>query len=723
MKPIQKYAGFVLLFLLCGSHSLISAGIRPSFSLETSSWNATHIVVATEGKTIDGVFRVVESWKGDLNPGDTVRIPELASFKPQSSRAVSDSSYEKQKNNVLFVTGERMVLFLKKDSSDTSSETGDNGPPSLASIHWKPSGLFDEMNVSVVWIEQGKAFAFVQVMNPGSSLLISLGSSEDELKKRALEIKDIQDSLLQTVAISDSAKRAEALAPFAHHPLYLVRRAAFEALQKSGKPALPIVRRMLADDSLVDIHSELVDVLAEVGKGDVGPDLTEIIRKSLEFWRATGPGLEKGWWNGKGFDSLERAVPLRDRYSEVYRALIALRKRPYRESEMVVRQFRDFWRSLPQLEEIGSDQITEACDGILRELDRLKSTTNSIRFEGLRVFDESDLLEALGRERIMTQGSPLNPEQIEQAETTIKKMMASQGYLHGTVVARNDQSDPNLRAITFVVSEGEPVGIAEIRFTDNKIFASSELSARITKCLAAGQPGEINMYHSEVLDICLRRLEDFARSKGYLRARFHDPISEETKDGLIITVHADEGLLYRLGEIKIEGARVVPPDRVRALLGLRRGDAANSEMLGKWLFEDLKKVYGEMGYIQFTAEPEPEFKVAPNGADDGTVDLKVTIDEGRQFRVRAIKFQGANVSPKELLGLLRIRAGDIFNQRLFEESIDELNKMERFELIDKDRDADFTTDEEQGLINIVIKLTNLDSKIEARDSWSTRRQP
>ena len=714
----------VLLVLLCGSHSLISAGIRPSFDLETCSWNATHIVVATEGKTIDGEFRVLESWKGDLNPGDTIKVPELASFKPPSSRAVSDAWSEKQKSNQgLFVTGERMVLFLKKDSRGSTSEAGDSGPPSSASIRWNSSSFYDEMNVSVVWIETEKAFGFVQVMNPGPSLLITLGLSEELLKNRALEIKDIQDSFFLSAAIADPAKRAEALASFVHHSLHQARGAALEALQRSGKPALPVLRRMLADDSLLDIHAVLIDVLAEVGKNDVGSDLTELIEKDLAFWRATGPLLKRGWWNGKGFSSLEDVVPLRDRYSEVYSALLALRRRPYRESQTVVTQFRDFWRSLPQLEEIGSDQLTQACDEVLRQLDRLKSNANAIRFEGLHVFDESDLLFALREERVMTQDSPLSSEQIEQAQKTIKNLMASRGYTHATFVVRNDQSDPNLRTLTFVVSEGEPIGVAEIRFVDNKIFSSSELSTRTRKCLAGEEPGNVNIYDAEALNSCLRRLDNFARSKGYLQARFHDPESEETKDGLVITIHADEGILYRVGEITIEGAKVVPTDRIRAMLSLRPPDVANGEMIGTWLFEDLKKTYGEIGYIQYTAEAEPEFKATADGTNEGVVDFKVTIDEGPQFRVRRIKFQGGRLPEKELLGLLRICAGDIFNQRLFEESIDELNKLDRFEWIDKDRDADFRTNEDKGLIDIAIKLKSRDSEAESGQSPLKRRQP
>jgi hypothetical protein len=721
MKPIQKYVGFAFLLFLCGSHSLVSAGIRPSFDPDLCSWNATHVVVATEGKTIDGSFRVLESCKGDLNPGDIIKIPELASFKSQSSRAVADPWYEKEKSNQgVFVTGDRMILFLKKNSMEATSQRGDGSLPSPASIRWKSSDSYDDMSVSVAWIEQGKAFGFVQVMNPGPSLLIPLGLSEDELKSRALKVKDVQNSFLQAAAIANPANRAEALASFTHHPLYFARGAAFEALRKSGKAALPVVRSMLADDALLDIHGELVGVLAEAGNGDVGPDLTQLVVKGLDFWRVTGPALKRGWWNGKGFDSLEDALPLRERYMEVYEALLGLQKRPYRESETAVRQFRDFWGSLPQLRGDGLDQMTQACDEILRELDRLKSNANTISFEGLRVFDDSQILKTLREERIVTEGSPLGPEQIEQAQITIKKLMASRGYPHGTSVVRNDQSDPNLRALTFIVSEGEPVSVAEIRFAGNKIFSSSELNARTRKCLADEGNEGVNIYNAEGFDYCLRRLDDFARRKGYLQARFHDPETEETKDGMVINVHADEGILYKLGEITIEGARAVPVDRIRALLTLRTGDTANAEMIAKWLFEDLKRVYGEIGHIQYTADPEPEFKAAANGADEAVVDFKIAIDEGRQFRVHAIKFQRDGVSEKELQALFRIRPGDIFNQRLWEESIDELNKSGRFEFIDKDRDADFTTDEEQGLLDIVIKLNN--HKIEPVESLLKLRQ-
>jgi hypothetical protein len=76
----------LLLLLLFASHA--AAGSRASFGVEICSWRATHIVVATEGKKIDGVFRVLESWKGDLSVGETIRIPELAAFNSKKERTI-----------------------------------------------------------------------------------------------------------------------------------------------------------------------------------------------------------------------------------------------------------------------------------------------------------------------------------------------------------------------------------------------------------------------------------------------------------------------------------------------------------------------------------------------------------------------------------------------------------------------------------------------------------
>ncbi len=94
------------------------------------------------------------------------------------------------------------------------------------------------------------------------------------------------------------------------------------------------------------------------------------------------------------------------------------------------------------------------------------------------------------------------------------------------------------------------------------------------------------------------------------------------------------------------------------------------------------------------------------GQNEGVVDFKVSIEEGPQFRIRSIKFLASNLAERDPRELLLIREGDVYDQRLFEKSISRLNEIGLFEKIDKEKDIEFRTDEEVGLLDVVVKLKN-----------------
>jgi outer membrane protein insertion porin family len=328
-----------------------------------------------------------------------------------------------------------------------------------------------------------------------------------------------------------------------------------------------------------------------------------------------------------------------------------------------------------------------------------------IEFDGLHAFTELDMVKAFRERRIGLPTTQLpDSEVLAKGNALIKELLESRGYFNATVDVRENKDE---RSIGFVVYEGQRLPLAEVRFEGNQNFSSVELAAKIGECQAHYEEAQSG-YNSEIFDYCSRRLLNFIRSRGHLRATFGEPTKEIDSRGLVITLPLDEGLLYRLGDIKIEGSKAVAAEQIRAMLNLKQGDIANGEEIGNWLFEDVKKTYGEKGYIQFTAEPVPEFRAA-TGSNEGIVDFTVSIDEGRQFRIGEITFKGDTLPEKELHSVLRIRTGDVFNQRLFEESIEQLNELGWFKWIDKDRDVDLTTDEEEGLINIIIKVNDLSS--------------
>ena len=691
-----KYLSFISVIVLGLSASQARAGIRPSFSLETCSWNATDIVIATEGKKIDGLFRVLETLKGDLNPGDTINIPPLASFAAEASRTVADPWYEKEKKSHVIVTGERMILFLKKDPSQLPGENGLR--PSAESIRWTSANYYREMTVSVVWLEQEKAFGFVQVMNPGPSVLISL-SSEEELRNGVLEVLDIQKSFLQAVSIADPAKRAEAFEPFVHHSLYQARDEADNQLKKCGKAALPVLRRMLSDDALLDVHSSLVEILSQVGTSEARADFAGLIAKDVEFWRWTGPVLKKGWWNGEGFDSLTEVEPLRNRYSRDYGALLGLQRRPYRASEGPVTELRALWRSLPQLADMG--QISEACDAVLKEIDRIKVNVNAIHFEGSRDLGESEVLETLHSKGVVPdERAPFTAEIVEQVKLLVQQRLAARGYRHPTI---ESDIDPEGRTLTFVIDEGNRAAVAQVRFQGQKGMTTEQLNAPLKQCLDRFHYDD---YAQPMYESCMEKVEGFVRDRGYLQAHLRGPEPNETERGLVVSIHVDEGRLFRLGQLKVEGSRLISPAEIKTLIGLKEGDVANGEQLHRVLFEDLKKRYDSQGFIEYKAEVSSAFQENPGVPSEGIVDLSVIIAEGRAFRLRSVTFAETKVPRKQLLGFLLIHEGEIFSNELMQKSIDRLKAALRFQPGD-DVFVDAKTDQALGVVDVVIILRRL----------------
>jgi outer membrane protein insertion porin family len=357
----------------------------------------------------------------------------------------------------------------------------------------------------------------------------------------------------------------------------------------------------------------------------------------------------------------------------------------------------------------GSPSVKDQQPLIREEFRNSETSSNvtdepEVRLEGLHAFTAAETLKLFRERRVsLPKHHILAPEVLL---TFLKESLEARGYVQASVEARHDVE---ANTIVLLVSEGPRFSIGEIRFEGNRIFSSQELEARMREFLHRYEDPK-KSYDAEIFDVCLRDLTNIIRSRGYLQARLGEPKKELTQGRLVVTVPVEEGALFRVGEIKIEGVESLTQEQARAMLSLQREDIANGEAIGKWLYEDLKKLYGEMGYIEYTAEIDPEFKLVNQASKEGVVDFNVTIDEGRQFRIRSIRFDGSDISNKELHVLLLIRPGDVFNQLLLEKSVNQLNETNWFEMIDKDKDTDFRTDEEEGLLDITLRLKRVNTR-------------
>ncbi len=354
-----------------------------------------------------------------------------------------------------------------------------------------------------------------------------------------------------------------------------------------------------------------------------------------------------------------------------------------------------------------------------------------LRFEGTKAISESDILKTFREKRVgVSKEAIFDPVKVNAAKRVIREMLAARGYPNATVTEIVDEVSATSVALTFKINQGRKARIVEIDFVGNEVFKDGELRNAMELVKTTGFISRIK--GQDVLD--LRKLEydlqknvrEYMFSRGYFQARIGDPevvglgvkrtdflplitlplpLISSKDETLKIVVPINEGKPFRVGQIKIEGNSVFSEQEIKRAIGLKEGEIADGKQLRKALYEDLKKAYGSQGFVLYDVDLETEFKDNPNNPKEGIVDIKISIDEGKQFRLRRLEFAGNTFTRDRVLRReMLINEGDIYNQTALEISILRLNQTGYFEPIDKEKDVEVRTDEELGEVDLIVNV-------------------
>jgi len=137
--------------------------------------------------------------------------------------------------------------------------------------------------------------------------------------------------------------------------------------------------------------------------------------------------------------------------------------------------------------------------------------------------------------------------------------------------------------------------------------------------------------------------------------------SSPVNQRIALSFRVDEGLQYRLGQIQFVNNKAISDvGALRALFPITDGDVFSREEIAQGL-ENLRKAYGEIGYINFTCVPETRFD------QERLIYLEIDMDEGKQFRVGNISFPGLDeTAQREVLRDFPLRPGQIYSSRTWE---------------------------------------------------------
>ena len=345
-----------------------------------------------------------------------------------------------------------------------------------------------------------------------------------------------------------------------------------------------------------------------------------------------------------------------------------------------------------------------------------------IRYEGLKSLQQSKILEEFRKRQIgLSKESQYDPVKARRAAAVIKQMLADEGRPEAKVTPITEDISQTAVALTFKVEEGPRFRVAKIEFENNTVFSDKKLRKGMKYVKQVGLLTTFSskdIYHKEKLDVDLNRLRALLYSdSGYLRVRFGEPQSEDIGQigswvpifghkgrGLKLTIPVDEGRQYRAGDVKIEENTEFTAEEIKSVLGLKQGDVVKGYSTITKGMENLKKLYGSRGYIQFNSNFNPDFKDSPTDPGKGIVDLTFTMEEGKQYNLRRLEFIGNtftrdNVLRREVL----LNEGERYNQQLWDLSLLRLNQLGYFEQI-KEEDATINTNEREGQVDIIVKV-------------------
>jgi outer membrane protein insertion porin family len=351
-----------------------------------------------------------------------------------------------------------------------------------------------------------------------------------------------------------------------------------------------------------------------------------------------------------------------------------------------------------------------------------KPTIREINYKGLNAVSQSDVLDRFKKEKVgLSVESQYDPAKILRATTVLKEILAEHGHQFAVVKLDIKDIPPASVQVNFNIKEGPTVKVGNIKFVGNEHLSGLVLRRAMKNLKPIGIPYSIffedlfpQTFDSSKLEEDTERVRQAYRDKGYANAAMEEPKTQIRDQGglnwltfrpnkgkrIDILMPVEEGARYHLGTITFTGNKAVSNTKaLRATFPLKDGDWFNATLLQKGL-ENLKKAYGQLGYINFAAIPKPVY-------DDQkkTVSMDIDIDEGKPFYVSRIEFQGNTITRDKVIRReLLLDEGSVYNSQLWEYSLLRLNQLEYFNPLKVDEDSEAHQDAEAGTVDLLLKV-------------------
>jgi len=341
-----------------------------------------------------------------------------------------------------------------------------------------------------------------------------------------------------------------------------------------------------------------------------------------------------------------------------------------------------------------------------------RPTLAGIEYQGLKRLQKSDIETRIAKEGIgVREGQPLEPGELRRLERAIESLYAEKGFgLADASFSLVEVSHVGRQAI-FIIDEGRRIRIEDIDFEGNTVFGDRRLRWAMKQTKQSGVLARLqkkDVYDPAALDQDLEKVIDLYRRNGYKNVVVGEPVIQITvgkpgaekiesqKRRLAITVPVEEGDRWRFGEIRLEGNQRFSEELLLRQFEASGGDWLSSDVIDKGIAA-IAEIYSNTGHLYAKVEPRLIER------QDHVADVVVQIDEGEQYRIGRIEFEGNTKTKDEVLRReMAIQEGAVLDTGALRNSLLRLSQLEYF-IVDSEDPVALDVQADKQIVDLSIK--------------------
>jgi outer membrane protein insertion porin family len=292
-----------------------------------------------------------------------------------------------------------------------------------------------------------------------------------------------------------------------------------------------------------------------------------------------------------------------------------------------------------------------------------------------------------------------DPQAVDKTITALRQSYLEEGYYGVEIEPRLVVGEDREGTLTFDIREGKKVLIRRITFEGNRVFSER----RLRKAMETRERWiwswltSRGVYKEEVLQEDMERIADLYFNDGYVQVKVRQPrvVLSDDRKSLTIHIEIEEGVQFKVGEIKVQGDQLEGIDDLLKFTKLREGQIFSRARLRDDV-STINTIYADHGYAYVNVAPmthlEPEAR---------RINLVFDIEQGIQVAIERIRITGNNKTRDKVIRReMPLAETDLYSATRLRESRRRVHNLGFFEEVN----VSTSPGSDEGLMNVDVEV-------------------